>query len=81
LPNFIITSWGAFVFPRGTPPAIADKLAAEIKAIAADPAVQQRFLDIGARIISSTPQQLTDLAESERVKWKEMVQLAAIKME
>ena len=81
LPNFLITSWGAFVFPRGTPPAIADKLAAEIKAIAADPAVQQRFLDIGARIISSTPQQLTDLAESERVKWKEMVQLAAVKME
>ena len=36
VPNFIITSWGAFVMPRGTPPAIADKLSAAVQAITAD---------------------------------------------
>ncbi len=81
VPNFVITSWGAFVMPRGTPVAIAEKAAAAIKAITSDPAVQQRFLDIGARAISSSPEQLVQFAESERIKWKEMVTLSGAKME
>lgn len=81
VPSFIITSWGAFVMPRGTPAAIADKLAAALRAIVAEPGVQQHFLEIGARAISSSPQQVIELAERERVKWKEMVTLSGTRME
>ncbi len=79
--DFIITSWGAFVVPKGTPAAVVSKLSAAIQAIAAEPAMQQRFLETGARAVSSTPQETAAFAERERVKWKEVVQLSGAKME
>ena len=79
--NFIITSWGAFVLPKGTPAAIDNKLSTAIREIAAEPALQQRFLDTGARAVSSTPQDTAAFAERERVKWKEVVQISGAKME
>ena len=79
--DFIITSWGAFVVPKGTPAAVVSKLSSAIQAIAAEPAMQQRFLETGARAVSSTPQETATFAEQERVKWKEVVQLSGAKME
>ncbi len=79
--DFIITSWGAFVVPKGTPTSVVDKLSAAIKAIAAEPAMQQRFLDTGARTIATTPKETVAFAERERVKWKEVVQISGAKME
>ena len=79
--DFFITSWGAFVVPKATPPAIIAKLSAAIQAIAAEPAMQQRFLDTGARAVSATPQETAAFAERERVKWKEVVHLSGAKMD
>ena len=81
IPNFIVTSWGAFVVPRGTPAAIVNKLSAAVQAIAAEPAVQQRFLDTGARAVASTPAETAAFAERERVKWKEVVHISGAKMD
>jgi tripartite-type tricarboxylate transporter receptor subunit TctC len=81
VPDFIITSWGAFVFPKGTPAAIVNKLSAAVKSIADDPAVQQRFLESGARAVSSTPAELEAFAERERAKWKEVVQISGAKLD
>ena len=81
IPNFIVTSWGAFVVPKGTPAAIVNKLSAAVQAIAAEPAVQQRFLDTGARAVASTPAETAAFAERERVKWKEVVHISGAKMD
>ena len=79
--DFVVTSWGAFVMPKGTPAAIVNKLSAAIQAIAAEPAMQQKFMDTGARSVATTPQETFAFAERERVKWKEVVQLSGAKME
>ena len=79
--DFVITSWGAFVLPRGTPQPIVAKLSAAVQSIASEPAVQQRFLEIGGRAVSSTPEELAAFAERERVKWKEAVQLSGAKLD
>ena len=79
--DFIFTSWGAFVVPKGTPAAIVSKLSSAVQAIAAEPAMQQRFLETGARSVSSSPQETAAFAERERVKWKEVVQISGAKME
>ncbi len=79
--DFVVTSWGAFVMPKGTPVAIVNKLSAAVQAIATDPAVQQRFLDTGARTIATSPQETFAFAERERVKWKEVVHLSGAKMD
>lgn len=79
--DFVITSWGALAVPRGTPSAITHKLSAAVQAIAADPAVQQRFLEIGARAVSATPEATAAFAERERSKWKEVVRVSGAKLD
>lgn len=76
IPDFVITSWGAMVAPAGTPAPIIDKLSRTMAEIAADPAVQKRFLGAGARITASTPQETVAFAARERVKFNELVRLS-----
>ena len=49
VPDFVVTSWAAYVMPIATAPAIVDKLATAQKEIAAEPSTQNRFLAAGAR--------------------------------
>jgi tripartite-type tricarboxylate transporter receptor subunit TctC len=79
--DFIITSWGAFVLPKATPISIANKISQAVSAISQESALQQRFLDTGARSVSSTPQELMAFADKERTKWKEMVQVSGATMD
>ena len=81
VPNFVVTSWGALVLPAATPKAIVDKLAQAVQELAAQPAMKERFLAAGARIVSSTPQEAAAFAARERVKWKEAVRVSGAKIE
>ncbi len=79
LQDFVVTSWAAFVVPAATPRPMIDKLSAAMKQIAADPAIQKRFLVAGARILSSTPEQALAFAAKERAMWKDVVALSGAK--
>ncbi|MGN6570779.1 MAG: Bug family tripartite tricarboxylate transporter substrate binding protein [Pseudolabrys sp.] len=79
--DFVVTSWAAFVFPKGTPRPIVDKVAATMKSIAADEAVQKRFQVAGARCISSTMEEARAYAAREAAKWKDVVALSGAKVE
>jgi Tripartite tricarboxylate transporter family receptor len=50
VPNFVVTSWAAYVMPIATRPAIVDKLATAQKEIATEQSMQNRFLAAGARL-------------------------------
>ena len=77
--DFVVTSWAAFVLPAATPRPIVDKLAGAMKQIAADVAMQKRFLVAGARILSSTPEEAIAFAAKERAMWKDVVALSGLK--
>ena len=79
--DFVVTSWGAFVMPKGTPAAIANKVSAAIQEFAKDPAIKERFLQTGALTVATTPKETEAFAESERMKWKEVVRISGAKME
>lgn len=79
IPDFVITSWGALVAPAGTPMPIVEKLSRTMAEIAADPAVQKRFLGAGARITASSPQETAAFAARERIKFSELVRLSGAK--
>ncbi|MXP65142.1 tripartite tricarboxylate transporter substrate binding protein [Roseomonas sp. M0104] len=68
--DFVITSWGAFVAPAGTPRPIVNKLNAALKAIAEDEAVKQRFLQAGAYTLWSTPEDAVARGKRERPMWE-----------
>jgi tripartite-type tricarboxylate transporter receptor subunit TctC len=78
VPNFVVTSWSAWVLPAATPRAIVDKISTAQREIAADPALQQRFLGAGARVLSSTPEEAKAFAAKERTVWQEMVRISGL---
>jgi tripartite-type tricarboxylate transporter receptor subunit TctC len=81
LNDFVVTSWAAFVVPAGTPKPIIDKIAAAQREIAADPAIQKRFQQAGARALSSTPEEAAAKAAQERPMWRETIQISGAKAE
>jgi tripartite-type tricarboxylate transporter receptor subunit TctC len=79
VPGFDAVSWLALVAPAATPPEIVDKLHAEVKQIMAEPAVQQRFVDLGnIPLVSPPPAELRRYFKSEIVRWGKVVQQAGL---
>jgi tripartite-type tricarboxylate transporter receptor subunit TctC len=78
VPDFVVTSWAAYVMPTATPSSIVDRLAATHKEIAADEATQKRFLTAGARLLSSTPAEAAAFAGKETAMWRDVVRLSGL---
>jgi tripartite-type tricarboxylate transporter receptor subunit TctC len=76
--DFVVTSWTTFALPAATPRPIVDKLSGAIRQISADPDIQKRFLNAGARSISSTPEEAIAFAAKERAMWKDVVALSGL---
>ena len=81
MPDFVVTSWAAFVVPKATPRAIVDKLSKALREIAAEPAIQSRFQVAGARSLGSTPEEVTALGLKERPMWQEMVRVSGARLD
>lgn len=81
VPDFVVTSWAAYVLPRGTPRPIVDKLSAALRAIAEEPSVKSRFEVAGARSIGSTPEEALAYAARERTMWQEMVKVSGARLD
>ena len=81
VPDFTLTSWCAWSMPAGVPRPIVDKLNDTIRQIAADPAVQARGMQIGARIRWSTPEEATAWAASQRIFWREVVRISGARLD
>ena len=74
-----MVAWNALYAPRGTPPAVLQKLNAELAKIMAQPEVRQRLLELGHEPAGGTPRELADFARSERQKWGPLVKNAGLK--
>ncbi len=81
VPDFVVTSWQGFAFPSGTPRPVVDRLNAALKRLAEDEAVQRRFLDVGATIAWSTPEELAERGRRERPMWQEAVRISGARLE
>jgi tripartite-type tricarboxylate transporter receptor subunit TctC len=79
--DFVVTSWAAFVVPAGTPRSVVDALSAAQGKIAAEQAIQDRFLVAGARVLSSTPEAALAFAAKERAVWKGVVAASGVKVD
>jgi len=67
--------------PAGTPKAVVNKLAAELKRVMALPDVKQRMTDLGFNIIASSPQEFAAQVKVEVAKWSKVIKSAGIKVE
>jgi tripartite-type tricarboxylate transporter receptor subunit TctC len=76
-----MSSWIGLVAPAGTPGPIVDKIAREVTAIYADPAVAERLEKAGITATTSTPAEFDAFFRSEAKRWTDVFRESGIKLE
>lgn len=77
--NYNASAWQAFVAPAGTPAALITRLNRALIEIVQSPDTQTRFLELGLRPLTSTPDELGAHMRSEIVRWGKVVEAAGAK--
>lgn len=79
LKNYDLFSWFAVFVPKGTPPAIVEKLAGWFNEAVADPATKKRMLELGVAPWPGVEgEALRDFTRAEMKKWKALTELAKV---
>jgi tripartite-type tricarboxylate transporter receptor subunit TctC len=73
-----LSVWSGLVAPRGTPPAIVDKLAAEVANAAREPALKAKAEAVGIYLTSSTPAEFAAFIRHEAARWPEVVKKSGL---
>jgi tripartite-type tricarboxylate transporter receptor subunit TctC len=84
LPGFFASLWYGLWVPKGTPKDITAKLNATMTQILADPAVRQRFDELGIQITplaQQSPEALRAYQKAEAERWWPIIKASGIKAE
>jgi tripartite-type tricarboxylate transporter receptor subunit TctC len=81
IPGFEASQWVGLVAPKGIPPAIIEKLNAEINVALADSKIKARFADLGGTVLPGSPDDFGRLIRDETEKWSKVIRAANIKVE
>ncbi len=81
VPGFEAMTWHGVLTTGGTPPAIVNKLSAEINRILQLPDVRERLGSLGAEIIGGTPQEFAAHIQREIPKWAKVIKDAGVRVE
>jgi len=81
VPGFEAMTWHGVLTTGGTPPAIVNKLSAEINRILQLPDVRERLGSLGAEIIGGTPQEFAAHIQREIPKWAKVIKDAGVRLE
>ncbi|MDB5809852.1 MAG: extra-cytoplasmic solute receptor BugT [Betaproteobacteria bacterium] len=81
VPGYQTANWWGVAAPRGTSPAIVNRLNQEIKAVLQSPEIEKRFVNEGAEPQIKTPAELGKYVADEMAKWVELARIANIRSE
>ncbi|HEY4252697.1 MAG TPA: tripartite tricarboxylate transporter substrate binding protein [Roseomonas sp.] len=76
MPDFEFATWFGTFAPAGLPDALRDRIAQDIQGIVADPAMNQRLVDLGADVNNFSPPQFNDFIQREAARWAEAVRIS-----
>lgn len=80
-PAVEMVTWGGVIGPAKMPPAIVQKLNAEINAILADPKIVRQHEGLGATVAPGTPAQFADLIKADASKWGAVIKAGHISID
>ncbi len=81
MPGYQVYEWNAIFAPAGTPPAIVNRLQAEIAKVVKIPEVRDRMLALGGEIVASSPADLGAWVHEQSASWAKVVRASNIKAE
>ena len=79
VPGFDVSSWFALFVAAKTPPEIVAQLHRDAVAALHHPPVKQRYAQLGATVVASTPAELAAHLKSEMERWGPVIKAAGIK--
>src|SRR5258706_10609152 len=80
-PGFETVGWAGFLAPSGTSKDIVTKLNSEIVRILAQPELKERFVALGAEVVSSSSDEFEAYIRSEIAKWGKVVKDSGAKVD
>jgi tripartite-type tricarboxylate transporter receptor subunit TctC len=81
VPNFVTGSFQGMMTTAGTPPAIIEKINAEVQRIAATPEVQKRLVELGSEAVILSPKELQQWMVEQTAFWGKVIQQNNIKLQ
>jgi len=80
-PGFEALAWNGLVVPAGTPPAVVQKINAEVGAILKDPEIVKKMNGFGFDLVGGTPADFAALIKGEAERWTPVVRRLGIKVD
>ena len=77
LPGYVVTGWFGLLAPATTPPAIVERLNAEINRVL--PSLRDRYAELGTELVGGTSREFGAFIKSELAKWAQVVKLSGAK--
>lgn len=71
--------WVGMLAPAGTPPAIVNKLSAEMRKSLAKPETQQRMKQLGAVTIADSPSEYAAFLRKDHERWANVIKVSGVK--
>jgi tripartite-type tricarboxylate transporter receptor subunit TctC len=78
LPGYEVTGWNGLLAPAGTPPALVQRYAREVRAILDDETVRAELARHGTDVAPMTPEQFAAIIHADIEKWARVVRDAGI---
>ncbi len=80
-PDFDVSSWWGVVAPAATPREVIMRLHTDINRVMALPETRNKITELGAEIVTGTPEQFAAYIKSETAKWAKLIREVGVKPE
>ncbi len=81
LPGYDVSTWYALLAPKGTPPAVIERMSRELRTALASPAIAASWQKSGSEIPAMMGADLAAFTKSEIARWGKVVKDAGVKLE
>jgi len=81
VPDYVVTNWFGFAFPKGTPREIVDALQRDVQRALASPDVREKLAAQGAEPSNYTPDEFARFLKEDTRRWTEIIRASGIKID
>jgi tripartite-type tricarboxylate transporter receptor subunit TctC len=81
VPDYVVTNWFGFAFPKGTPREIVDALHRDVQRALSSPDVREKLAAQGAEPSSYTPDEFARFLKDDTRRWTGIIRASGIRIE